>query len=129
VTEPKRFIYYVSRIVVLYNPQSNQQQFYTAHRAKVTCLCVLDGRMAASGEAAFDPCVYVWNYDTLRTVRVVKTGHQWGITHLAGQGDVLLTVGVEEKYQGEDKLEERENLTFSVQLSSVSTGRALCFRK
>lgn len=95
VTDPKRFLYYVSRIVVLYNPQTNQQQFYKAHRAKITCLAVLDGRLAASGEAAFNPCVNIWNYDTLKTVRVIKSGHQWGITHLFGQGDMLLTCGIE----------------------------------
>jgi hypothetical protein len=119
VENPKRFLYYVSKVVILYNPQSNSQQFYEGHKAKVTCLSLVGKNEVASGEATYSPCIHIWNHCSLQTIRLINTGHQWGITHLVCQNDMVLSCGIEDKIiQSDDK----ELLTFSVQMSDSQTG-------
>lgn len=33
-----QFVYYVSNLVVVYNPSSNAQKIYRGHRYKITCI-------------------------------------------------------------------------------------------
>ena len=38
---PKRFMYFISRLIVIYDPLLNSQMFYQGHKFKVTCLALL----------------------------------------------------------------------------------------
>lgn len=49
VDNPKRFLYYVAKVAILYNPQSNTQKFYQGHNARITCLNLLGDCRVASG--------------------------------------------------------------------------------
>jgi len=66
LSDPKRFVYFVSKLVVIYNPALNSQNFYRGHRFKVTCFKLLDDKKRiASSEAAYRPTIHIWSINTL----------------------------------------------------------------
>jgi hypothetical protein len=92
--DPKRIVYFIGKIVVIYNPALNNQSFYRGHKFRVTCVALLpDKATAASGEAAFRPIINLWKVDSLETIRVISTCHCWGILDLDVQGTFLLSHG------------------------------------
>ena len=95
LSEPKRFLYFISKLLVIYNPALNTQAFYRGHKFRVTCLVLLDkNERVASGEAAYRPTIHIWNTNTLETERIISTGHRWGIVELAAKENTLVSWGL-----------------------------------
>ncbi len=63
--DERRVVYFVSRIVIIYDPSLNKQYLYTGHRFKVTCihrLHSLDNKeLIASGESCYHPSIHIWS--------------------------------------------------------------------
>jgi hypothetical protein len=123
LNHPKRVLYFVGKLVVVYNPALNTQAFYRGHKYRVTCLVLLEQAKAASGEAAYAPLINIWNVITLETLRVVQSRHRWGILELAVEANVLLSYGFREK-RGE---EDEDNPLYSYQLHDTETGYSIAY--
>lgn len=94
---PKRFLYFVSKLIVLYHPADNEQQFYRGHQFRVTAMVLLQDRVrVASAEAAFNASIHIWSTRTLETLRIIRTQHRWGVIELAAHQHVLLSFGFRE---------------------------------
>lgn len=57
-------------------------------------------KLIASGEISINPSIYVWNIETLETIKILKTGHLDGILHLAfsKNGKYLVSIGNDLKF-------------------------------
>jgi WD40 repeat protein len=88
ITCHKHFIYYTSRLGVVFNPIKNKQEFYEGHRLKISAMTLHPLKsLIATGEVNVTPDIHVWNPQTLETLVVLTTLHKGGILHLAFSGD------------------------------------------
>jgi WD40 repeat protein len=103
LSNPKRFLYFVSKIIVIYYPAENDQEFYRGHKFRVTSIVLLQDKVrVASGESAYRPAIHIWNTRTLETLRIIKSNHRWGIIELTTHQNILLSFGLKEiKYEEE----------------------------
>ena len=50
------FVYFTSRVLIIYTPETEKQRFYEGHKKKVTCFSIHpDKVLVASGEASLKP--------------------------------------------------------------------------
>ena len=133
LASPKRFLYFVSKIIVVYYPADNEQQFYRGHQFKVTAMVLLEDKVrVASGEAAFMASIHIWSTKTLETLRVIKTQHQWGVIELATYHNILLSFGLKEvKLEQEGKSEEAvfEKNIYCYQVIDYEKGLTIAVRQ
>lgn len=65
----RKIAYFVSRVIVIYDPNLNKQEIYTGHRFKVTCIKKLEGKkgeeLIASGESSYKPQIHIWSTESL----------------------------------------------------------------
>lgn len=84
LTGHRLFVYYVSRIVIVYNPKTNKQRFYECHNDKITCICVHDLRfLVASSEASLAPKINVWDVVDFRTLCSINSMHKNGVISMS----------------------------------------------
>lgn len=89
------FVYFTSRVAIVYNPLTNKQRFYEGHRSKITCLAMHPLFFyVASGEASFKPSIHVWNVVNCEPFKIMPTTHKNGIIHLAFSKDSSLIVSI-----------------------------------
>jgi len=77
----KHLIYYIAAIVVVFDYEANTQKFFTKHNDDVTTICLSPNKTwCASGQKDPKdepgmgkdlPKIYVWNYKTLKTVKLI----------------------------------------------------------
>ena len=96
-TATGEIIFHTGTTVVVFNPREKKQRFYQQHRGDVWCLATHPSRsLAASGEIAATPFVYVWDYESLETVKMLHGIHRRAVSQLAfspNNGKYLLTAG------------------------------------
>ena len=113
----KHFIYYSSRLGIVFNPIKNKQDFYEGHKFKISALALHPKKsIVATGEVNMNPEIHVWDPQTLETLAVLSTSHKGGILHLWFSGDGLKVISV-----GMDA-------TFSIQVFQWSQQRWITFR-
>jgi len=67
-------IYFVGRILVVWNIYNKKQRFYEGHKKKVTCMNIHPNKMiVASGENGHQPEIHIWNEKTCEELKVLKT--------------------------------------------------------
>mmetsp|Transcript_9178 Transcript_9178/g.8080 ORF Transcript_9178/g.8080 Transcript_9178/m.8080 type:complete len:293 (+) Transcript_9178:674-1552(+) len=111
------FVYFVSRIGIVYNPNHNKQKFYQGHKYKITCQASHPSRLIiATGESAPSPSIHIWNILTLEPLKIVKTDHKNGILTMSFSHDGVLLASC-----GFDKF-------FSIQVTNWKTNEILGFR-
>lgn len=71
------FVYFISNLIIVYDPRSNGQKIYKGHRYKITCISkifmndkIMDksgeqGELIVSGESSYRPVIKIWNPHTL----------------------------------------------------------------
>lgn len=57
-------IYFIGKVVVLYNMASHKQRFYKAHTFEVISLAT-QGSLCATGDYAKVPSIKVWSIESL----------------------------------------------------------------
>ena len=113
----KNFIYYTSRLGIVFNPVKNKQEFYEGHRLKISAMALHPIKsLVATGEVNVNPDIHVWNPQTLETLAVLTTSHKGGILHLTFSGDGLKLISC-----GMDS-------TFSIQIFQWDQQRCMAFR-
>lgn len=113
----KHFIYFSSRLGIVFNPLNNKQDFYEGHRLKISTMVIHPKRsLIATGEVNVNPEIHVWDPQTLETLAVLCTSHKGGVLHLAfsGDGTKLISVGMDS--------------TFSIQVFQWEQQRSIVFR-
>lgn len=119
---PKRIVYFIGKIVVIFNPALNSQQFYRGHKFKVTCVAVLDDKETAiSGESAYRPTIKMWHLLTQETIRIISTCHFWGILDISVHDQYLLSYGFRERKEEEESI---KNL-YSFELHELEEGHSV----
>lgn len=83
LNNPRRYLYYASRVAVVQYPYTNNQEFYLGHRFKITSICLIDDKRVATGESASLPSIHVWNYQTMTTISILQTSFKFGIVQLS----------------------------------------------
>jgi WD40 repeat protein len=79
----RHFIYYTSRLAIVFNPTKNKQEFYEGHKLKISAMSLHPKRsLVATGEVNINPDIHIWNPQTLETLAVLTTSHKGGILHL-----------------------------------------------
>jgi len=115
----RHFLYFTSRLAIIYNPLSKTQRIYQGHRYKITCLSVhpsspffifkqfligktkFTGRIVASGESSARPFIHVWNVINLEPYKILRTYHKNGIINLAfsRDGALIVSLGMDKNFR------------------------------
>lgn len=104
--DQNEIIYFVGKVVVLYNLRSEKQRQYLHHDKPLICLAVNKSNqslmVATSQITTVDkineqaPAIRVWNPITLQTIAILKGQHKIGV-HLmtfSNSGQFLITCGL-----------------------------------
>lgn len=113
----KHFVYYSSRLAIVFNPIKNKQEFYEGHRLKISALALHPTRaIVATGEVNINPEIHIWDPQSLETLAILNTSHKGGVLHLtfSGDGHKIISVGMD--------------ATFSLQIFHWEQQRTIAFR-
>lgn len=94
-------IYFVGRILIIYNSLNKKQRFYEGHKQKVTCFNIHPEKViVASGEVSESPCIHIWNHKNTEQLKVIKTNHRNGILKLkfSDDGEYIVSVGMDKYF-------------------------------
>ncbi|KAL4455920.1 hypothetical protein ABPG73_008674 [Tetrahymena malaccensis] len=111
------FVYFCSRIGIVYDPVRNKQIFYEGHKSKISCLVVHPLKyLVATGEASSKPTIHVWNVLNCEPFKILSTFHKNGIINMAfsNQSSLIVSVGMD--------------INFSLQVTNWKTEEIIALR-
>jgi WD40 repeat protein len=81
----EELIYFTACFVILFNPKTNQQRFYTQHGQEVISCAVSNesGDYIATGELGDPPKIHIWSSRTLENIKILSGIHRRGVHLLA----------------------------------------------
>jgi WD40 repeat protein len=79
----ERIVYTVGKVIIVYYPKLNSQQYYKEHRQSISVIEISkEQRLAASGEEGEYPQIHIWDMTTKKTLVKFSNLHKDSITFL-----------------------------------------------
>ncbi|EGR29518.1 PH domain protein [Ichthyophthirius multifiliis] len=113
----RNFVYFTSRVGIVYNPAKNKQIFYEGHKSKITCMVVQQLKfIVATGEAASKPSIHIWNVLNCEPLKILPTFHKNGIVTIAfsQNSSIIVSIGMD--------------INFSIQVTNWKTEEIIALR-
>lgn len=95
----EEIVYATAAMVIIHRIKDNTQRFFMEHKTDVTCFTFRKGPpdMIASGEVGLNPNIYIWNPNSLSTLKHIKAEGLEGLQkiHFSPDGTYLLVLSTD----------------------------------
>ena len=100
-TPHNKIVYHIAAVGIVYNSETHHQKCYVAHTDDILCLAIHpSGRLVATGQIGKNPEIHVWDEEELRTLSILKDGHERGVcaVDFSPDGKHVVSVGLDNEH-------------------------------
>ncbi|ESN91895.1 hypothetical protein HELRODRAFT_181951 [Helobdella robusta] len=94
-------VFHSAAVGIVYDKEQKMQRFYLGHDDDILSLTVHPNKdIVASGQIGKSPDIHVWEGTSMKTVSILKGGHQRGVSFLdfTADGKKLASVGLDDNH-------------------------------
>lgn len=100
-TPHNKMVYHIAAVGIVYNSETHHQRCYVAHTDDILCLAIHpSGSLIATGQIGKNPEIHVWDEEEVRTISILKDGHERGVcaVDFSPDGKHVVSVGLDNEH-------------------------------